>query len=393
MKLAGRMYFVLVFIALTGIVSLAGCEKKQPATEIKVGAIFDLSGATYEISVPYADGIRRHVEYVNEKGGINGRNVKLIDMDYAYLVPRAKIAYEKLVKEGVHIILGWGTGDTEYLRPRIAEDRIPFMSASYSSKLGIINEAPYNFLIGVTYSDQMKIVLKYILDQWKDPSRKPRVAFIYSDTEFGKSPIQDGRAYAASGGIEVVAEEIVSLDAREAIEQLLRINQKKADFAIIQETAWAASVILKNAKKLKLDTRFIGLNWCADEKLIALAGEASEGFIGTIPFEFTDPAIPGIARIMEYNRRKGIDIEGYILRYIQGWATAEVMLEGVRKAGDDLSGPGIKKSLEAMLNYSTGGITAPVTFTASDHIGCKKLKLGEVKNGRWQVITGYLSAD
>ncbi|MCG7851933.1 MAG: ABC transporter substrate-binding protein, partial [Methanosarcinaceae archaeon] len=179
MKRAGRMHFVLVLIALTGLVLLAGCDNKKHVNEIKVGAIFDLSGATYEISVPYADGIRRYVDYINEKGGINGRKVKLIDMDYGYLVPRAKVAYEKLVKEGVHVILGWGTGDTEYLRPRIAEDRIPFMSASYSSKLGIIDEAPYNFLIGVTYSDQMKIVLKFILDQWKDPSRKPRVAFIY----------------------------------------------------------------------------------------------------------------------------------------------------------------------------------------------------------------------
>ena len=393
MKRAGRMYFVLVLIALMGIGFFAGCDKKKPVHEIKAGAIFDLSGATYEISVPYADGIRRYVDYINEKGGINGRKVKLIDMDYGYLIPRAKVAYEKLINEKVHVILGWGTGDTEYLRPRIAEDRIPFMSASYSSKLGIIDEAPYNFLIGVTYSDQMKIVLKFILDQWKDPSRKPRVAFIYSDTEFGKSPIPEGRAYAASIGIEVVAEEIVSLDAREAKEQLLRIKQKKADFAILQETTWAASVILKDAKKMKLDTRFIGLNWCADEKLIALAGEASEGFIGAIPFEFTDPAMPAIAKFMEYNRRKGIDIEGYILRNIQGWATAEVMLEGVRLAGDDLSGPGIRKSLESMRNYSTGGITAPVTFTASDHRGCKQLKLGKVKNGRWQIMTGYLSAD
>lgn len=392
MKRAGRTHLVLVLIALIGMVFFSGCNKK-PVHEIKAGALFDLSGATYEISVPYADGIRRYVDYINEKGGINGRKVKLIDMDYGYLVPRAKVAYEKLINEKVHVIFGWGTGDTEYLRPRIAEDRIPFMSASYSSKLGIIGEAPYNFLIGVTYSDQMKIVLKYILDQWKDPSRKPRVAFIYSDTEFGKSPIPEGRAYAASLGIEVVTEEIVSLDAREAKEQLLRIKQKKADFAILQETTWAASVILKDAKKMKIDTRFAGLNWCADEKLIALAGEASEGFIGAIPFEFTDPTIPGVARIMEYNRRKGIDIEGYILRNIQGWATAEVMLEGVRLAGDDLSGAGIKRALESMRNYSTGGITAPVTFTASDHRGCKKLKLGEVKNGRWQIMTGYLSAD
>lgn len=383
----------VVLLLLSGLVALLQCHKKAEFQEVKIGGLFDLTGATHEISVPYADGIRNYIAYINEKGGINGRKVKLIEVDYGYLIPRAEAAYENFINvEKVHAILGWGTGDTEVLRSKIAKDRIPFMSASYSSKLGIINEAPYNFLIGVTYSDQMRIALRFILDQWKDKSRRPKVAFIYSDTAFGKSPIADGYTYAASHGIDVVADEIVAMNAREAIDQLSRIKAREADYAILQETTWAASVILKYAKKLGLKTRFIGLNWCADEKLIALAGEAAEGFIGTAPFIFTDVNIPGISKILEHNRRKGVDIEGYILRHIQGWTTAEVMLEGVRRAGNDLSGSGIKKGLESIRGYDTGGITAPVTFTPSDHRGCKKLKLVQVVDGKWQLITDYIAA-
>ena len=392
MKVMARICIVLLL--LIGVVILPQCQKKAEIHEVKIGGLFDLTGATHEISVPYADGIRNYIDYINEKGGINGRKVKLIEVDYGYLIPRAEAAYENFIKvEKVHAILGWGTGDTEVLRSKIAKDRIPFMSASYSSKLGIINEAPYNFLIGVTYSDQMRIALRFILDQWKDKSRRPKVAFIYSDTAFGKSPIADGYTYAASHGIDVVAEEIVAMNAREAIDQLSRIKDKEADYAILQETTWAASVILKYARKLGLKTRFIGLNWCADEKLIALAGEAAEGFIGTAPFIFTDVNIPGISKILEHNRRKGVDIEGYILRHIQGWTTAEVMLEGIRRAGNDLSGSGIKKGLESVRGYDTGGITAPVTFTPSDHRGCKKLKLVQVIDGKWQLITDYIAAE
>jgi len=385
---------ILLFAVMLAVVSAGGCSKKETEREIRIGGIFDLTGPTHEIGVPYADGIKRYIDYINGNGGINGRKIKLIEMDYAYLIPRAKAAYERMVKEDkVHAILGWGTGDTEHLRPLIARDRIPFMSASYSSSLGIIAEAPYNFLIGVTYSDQMRIILKYILDQWKEKARKPRVAFIYNDTEFGKSPISDGKAYAAAHGIDIVAEEIVSLDAREAKKQLLRIKEKKADYAVIQETTWAASVILKNARELGLNITLFGLNWCTDEKLIALAGEAAEGYIGAMPFLFTDMHVSGVAEIMEYNKHKGIDIEGYISRYIAGWTTARVMLEGIRMAGDDLSGTGIRKGLESIRDFNTGGITAPVTFTATDHKGCKKLRLGQVIRGKWQSITDYLSTD
>lgn len=388
-----RNGYPIISIVLIILLCSTGCGKKEADSEVRIGGIFDLTGATHEISVAYADGVRWYIDRVNRQGGINGRTVRLIEMDYGYLVPRAKTAYEKLVKEDkVHAILGWGTGDTEYLRPRIAKDRIPFMSASYSSRLGIIDEAPYNFLIGVTYSDQMRIALKYILEQWKDKARRPKVAFIYNETGFGRSPIPDGRTYAASGGIDVVAEEIVSLEAREVKAQLSRIKAKQADYAIIQETTWAASVILKDARKMGMKTVFIGLNWCVDEKLIALAGKASEGFIGAVPFDFTDTGIPEIKEIMEYSRLKGMDIEGYILRYIQGWVTARVMLEGVRRAGHDISGPGIRKGLEGLKDFDTGGITAAITFSPASHVGCSKMKLGRVMNGKWQIFTDYLSA-
>lgn len=384
----------LLSCAVAIIFGATACSKPDHQSEIRIGGIFDLTGATHEISVPYADGIRKYVEYINEKGGVNGRRIKLIEKDSAYLTPRAKMAYETLVEqEKVCAILGWGTGDTEYLRPFTAKDKIPFMSGSYSSRLGDIKEAPYNFLIGVTYSDQMRIIINFIRGEWKEKTRKPRIAFIYNDTDFGRSPIIDGRAYALKKGMEIVAEEIVSLDARDAKEQLKKIAESKADYAIIQETTWAASVILKNAAELKMKTRFIGLNWCADEKLIALAGSAAEGFIGTMPFIFTHGDNKTVRQIVDYSRSKGSNIEGYLSRYISGWVTAMVMMEGIRLAGDDISGEGIRKGLERIKEFNTGEITAPVTFSPSDHKGCRKLKIGRVHNGQWQIISGYLSAD
>lgn len=388
-----RINQLMIFLICVLTVFLFGCRGNKSA-EVRIGGIFDVTGATREVSVAYADGIKCYIDYINNRGGINGRHVKLIDMDYGYLIPRAKAVYEKLVRQDkVHAILSWGTGDTEYLRPVIAADMIPLMSASYSTRLTNINEAPYNFLIGVTYSDQVRILLRYILESWKDTSRRPRVAFMFNDTEFGKSPVPDGEEYAAKHGIQVVAREIVSLAAREAMEQLTRIKDRKADYVIIHETTWATYIILKDARRMGIKASFMGLNWTADEKLIALAGKDSEGFIGTIPFMFTDPGIPAIKDLIECGNSKGMQIQDYVSRYIQGWATAMVMLEGVRLAGDDISGPGIKDGLEKIKNLNTGGITAPVSFSEKSHSGCRSLKLGRVINGRWRIISGYLSAD
>src|SRR5690606_33388609 len=105
------------------------------------------------------DGVIAYVDWLNSSGGINGRPIELLSADYAYQVPNAESLYAQFVEEGVVAFIGWGTGDTEALRGRIAEDEIPFMSASYSDALNDPNgEAPYNFLVGTTYSDQLVIL-------------------------------------------------------------------------------------------------------------------------------------------------------------------------------------------------------------------------------------------
>ncbi len=387
-----RAFPQLLTLFLLGAV-LAACGRKVPSDEIRIGGIFDLTGPTSEAGHAYAEGVRRYVQYVNGKGGINGRRVRLIDVDTGYIISRDLEAYRRLVeKEKVHLIIGWSTGATEKLVPSVARDRVPFTGVSFSRKLADVKTAPYNFLTCLTYSDQMRIALKYALSRWRDKTRKPRVAFLFNDKEYGRAPLPAGRDFAAKNGMEVVAEEVVSLDARDAVDQLRRVKAAGADFAVIQETTLPTSVILRDAAALKMKTQFIGLVWSCDEKLIALAGKSAEGFAGTTPQIYSDLSLPGVRRIMDFNRSRGISFEGVMLFYIHGWITAELMLEGVRRAGDDLSGPSLKRGLESIRDYDTGGITAPYSFSPDNHVGLDRLKMGQVKNGRWRSVTGFLTA-
>ena len=381
-----------VTITILALLMITGCTSRPPSV-IRVGGIFDLTGATSDVGVPYADGARDYVKYANQQGGINGRPIELIDEDYGYNIERSEAVYTRLVEdEKVLVIMGWGTGDTEALRPRIAADKIPFMSASYAANLVDITAAPYNFLIGVTYSDQMRIALRYILDSWTNSDRSPRVAFIYNDTEFGLSPIQDGRDYAREHNIEIVNEQIISLSAIDVTDELLDMASTEPDFAIVQETTTAGSAIVMAAHELGIHTRLILLNWSADEKLIKLSGECAEGVLGTMPFSMISDDVPGMVAIKQFNQAQGIDPATRDIHYIQGWVTMHVMVEGIRKAGDKLTGEGIRQGLEALTDLNTGGITAPINFSATSHKGAQALRIYQVINGKWVPITDHIIA-
>ena len=133
-------------------------------TPLLPAALFDLTGPTADVGTDYAHGMRGFVDWINRQGGVEGGPVELIYQDYAYRVDRAEQLYSQFVAEGVVAFMGWGTGDTEALRLRIAEDEIPFSSASLSHVLGDPAEAPYNFLVATSYSDQFRIAQDWIAE-------------------------------------------------------------------------------------------------------------------------------------------------------------------------------------------------------------------------------------
>lgn len=386
-----KFWTVLLVVMLGLLTACSGGEKSSGDSKgtIKIGGLFDITGGTGDVGTPYAEGEKAFFEHFAKKGDVNGYKVELIGDDYAYKIPEAQKLYQKLKsKDKVAAILGWGTGDTEALRQQVAADKLPFISASYSENLKNIEESPYNFLAAASYSDQARSVLKWIKDNHSGGT--PTVALIYNDTAFGKSPIEDAKNFAKEIGIEVVDEQIVELQALDATSQLLNMEKKNPDYAIIQQTWGATATILKDAKKLGLDTQFIGLNWAAGEGLLPIAGDAAEGFIGVVTHAFPYEDLSGIAEIKEFLESKGEKLEDKNQKFIQGWVSAKILVEGMKLADDPTTGEGIRGGLEKLSNLDLGGLAAPVSFAPDNHAGTNQIRLAKVENGKFEVFTDYI---
>ncbi len=376
---------------------LAACGGTVPddaAGTIKVGAIFDLTGATADVGTPYAEGIQGYFAWLAEQGGIDGRPVRLIYQDYGYKVDRAEQLYTQFVQEGAVAFLGWGTGDTEALRRRIADDRIPFTSASYSHVLGDPREAPYNFLVGTSYSDQFLIVLDWILENHAG-DEPPRVAMMHHPSPFGLSPYeQGGRDYAAGRGIVLTAHEMAR-GSTDYTAELLEVRESGAGYVVFQNTSGPVSLALKNARDLGFELPLYCLNWCTNELLTELAGEAAEGLVGAMTFAPAGDGVEGLTAAAAYLESRGSSLEEKGLHYGQGWVTASVMVEGIRRAltaGGELDGESIKAALETLQDFDTGGVTEPITYGPEDHLGARGLRLYEVHDGSWRPLSEHRAA-
>ena len=101
------MFFVFVIASLVLTACGGGGGGGGGNEPIKVGAIFDLTGATGDVGTPYAEGVKGYVEWLNNNGGVEGHPIELISADYAYKVDVAEQLYTQYVSEGVVAFMGW----------------------------------------------------------------------------------------------------------------------------------------------------------------------------------------------------------------------------------------------------------------------------------------------
>lgn len=356
---------------------------------IKVGILADLTGATGDVGAPYNEGMLAYVEYRNADGGIDGREIEAVSNDYAYEVPKAEQLYKQYVNDGVVAIQGWGTGDTEALRTKVANDELPFMSGSFAESLADPEESPFNFVVAPTYSDQMRIALNWIAE---DSGGEAEVAVFHHDSPFGEAPLEDGEKWIEEEGLSLGYESYAMPSGSPNYVGLLSQAQSQgASYIVIQNVASPAAQVAKDIAAQKLDMTIVCLNWCGNELFVSTAGDAAaEGHVMVQPFAPITAGKPGHEPITTWLEEQGESTD-VIITWVQGWAVMDVMAQGIEQAiadSDELTGPAIREALETMGPIDTGGIIGEgsVEFTAESHAGSNSSGIYRVEGGTMVVV-------
>ena len=356
---------------------------------ISIGILAELTGATSDVGVPYNEGMLAYIDKLNADGGIDGREIDPMSNDYAYEVPKAEQLYNQYVNEGVIAVQGFGTGDTEALSARVGNDELPFMSASYAEPLTDTEEAPYNFVVAPTYSDQMRVALNWISE---DSGGSSEVAVFHSDSPFGQAPVADGEAWIEEEGLDLGYEPYpMPAGSQNYVGLLSQAKSQGAQYIVIQNVAPPAAQVAKDIKAQGLDMKIVCLNWCASEPFIALAGDAGEGHMMIQSFAPMSADMPGHADITAYAEENGIDLADINVSWVAGWTTMHLMAEGMAQAAEEgeLDGPAIKEALETMGPIDTAGLLGggEVEFSADSHRGTSSTGIYTVEGGEMVLVT------
>jgi len=340
------------------------CNSALAQDVIKVGAVQPISGRFAFAGVNINAGLEDALMMANDAGGINGKKIQYIMEDGQYQLDVAIAAFKRIMSRDSPLVMyGESTGLGKAMSPEIKDRfKILYSSTSFSSELADAAVNPYIFVPGPTYSDMFGILLKYIAKE--APGAK--VAFFYSDTEFGKDPIPYARDMCKQLKLDLVAEEVAQVGAVDVTSQVLDLKRKTPDFVIFQGfVVDPVQTVIKQCRDFGMKCKFMGTFWGASKMIIENLGPLAEGYMAVNPYMYWwNEDVPMIKKIREYTQKKYPNVKDRDNSYMQGFMTGLIFVECLKmadKAGQ-LNGEGLVKALSSLKDFDSGGLSAPYTI-------------------------------
>ncbi|RJR17277.1 MAG: amino acid ABC transporter substrate-binding protein [Desulfobacteraceae bacterium] len=381
----------IIFICFIGLLSLLIAMPMPVAAqgEIKVGAVQPITGRFAFAGVHINDGLADALAMANEEGGIGGKKIKYIMEDGTYNTDVAVAAFKRIMTRDNPIIMyGESTGLGKAMAPEIKDRyKVFYSSTSFSGELADPAVNPYVFVPGPTYGDMFGILLKYIAKE--KPGAK--VAFFYSDTEFGKDPVPYGREMCKKLGLDLVTEEVAKVGAVDIASQVLNLKRKNAEYIIFQGFVLSpVPEIIKQAKDYGLKAKFMGTHWGTDKIVLEKLGPLANDYMGVMPYAFwweTDNPI--IKKLRKWNEKHYPDMKYRPTSYMQGFFTGQVFVECLKRAdkAGQLNGDGLVKALQSLKDVDSGGMMCRPYSVVNNKIPYGRVFKGNAEKGIFEPVS------
>jgi branched-chain amino acid transport system substrate-binding protein len=368
----------LAALLTVALVPASAAETGVTDTEIKIGACNDQGSPSGIRGKLLTAGARAYYEYVNEKGGVHGRKINLIARDDLYDPEKTIECLKGLIADGVfagaHFL---GSPNAAKVMPMAESNKLPVFG--FISGAGFIYEPVkrYMFNLRASYEDETK---EFVDVAWRKLGHR-KIAVIYQDDAFGVSNL-DGvnRALKAYGATPVAVASLprASLDVAKAVETVMAA---KPDAVILGLIGPPVREIVKTAKAAGSTSLFMTTT------IDPAVYEAEGTVIAQLMPPFDDEKLTGVALYNKLLKKYPEAKPGYV--GLEGFAQAMVVVEGLKRAGRDLTREKFVGSLELIKDYDMGMGDLKVTFGSKDRKGTEKTYFTVVKGGKAVPLTDW----
>jgi len=359
--------------------------------DIVIGSCSALEGPSSFLGRETVAGAEAYFEMVNEEGGVNGRKLHLLMFDDSYDPNKAQGCWDKLMAQKV-FALGFFVGTPTALKyvPMAEAKEIPLVGLFTGAQALYTPIRRWVVNVRASYFDETK---EQVEGLWNTLHYR-KIGVIYPDDAFGSAVLQGVEAALKTNGSQPVATGSYARQTNQAGDAIDKVRAANPDAVVVVGPSNTVAPILKQAHAKGWKPLFLTVSFVGTDDLIHDAGTDAEGMVITQvvpPYYLTDLRTVAMYRralqkYMPTARPNFVSLEGFV--------DAMVMVEGIKRAGNEPTREGLIHAIESMHDVDMGlGPELKLNYSSHSHKGFDHVIPTVVRGGKavpftdWSIVT------
>ncbi len=364
--------FVLpVLLGICAPCSASFAENGITDQKIVLGQSAAFSGPAAQLGIEMHAGAKAYFDEINAQGGVYGRRIEIVTADDKYEPDLAAANTKQLIeKDNVFALFGYvGTPTSNAALPVFTQAKVPFFApfTGAQSLREPLNREVFN--IRASYFDETDHLVEKLVN-----TGIKNIAVFYQNDAYGKAGLEGVQRALKKMNVQMVETATVERNSLDVAKAVSTILPKRPD-AVIEISAYASSAAyIKAMRKAGYTGQFYNVSFVGSQPLADALGKDGVGIVisQVVPFPWTS-SVPVVGEYNKLLTKTGIKNPNFTS--LEGFLAAKIFVEGLRRAGKDLTREKLVKALETINihNYDAGGFD--VNFSPSNHSGSKFVEM------------------
>ncbi|WP_299725475.1 branched-chain amino acid ABC transporter substrate-binding protein [uncultured Endozoicomonas sp.] len=313
---------------LTAAIALSSASIASAADTIKIALAGPVTGPVAQYGDMQFVGAKMAIEQINKAGGINGKSLEAVVYDDACDPKQAVAVANKIVNDDIRFVVGHLCSSSTQPASDIYEDEGVLMITAASTSPDITTRG-YQLIFRTIGLDSMQgpTAAGYITNAIKPT----KMAIIHDKQQYGEGLASSVRDGVTAAGIDVALYEGVTAGDKDFSALIAKLKKEGVDFVYYGGYHPELGLILRQSAEKGLDVKFMGPEGVGNKDISAIAGEASEGLLVTLPKSFDQD--PANARLVEAFKAKEEDPTGPFV--FPAYSAVQVMADGMTLASSE----------------------------------------------------------
>ena len=365
-------------------------------TEIKIGQTAPYSGPISSLSI-FGRIEAAYLRKINESGGINGRKITLISLDDAFSPPKTVEQTRKLVEsdEVLAVVGSIGTPTNLATSKYLNSKGVPqILVLASTPKLDDPDNLPWTTTFMMPQPVETRIYAEYLLKSKPDA----RIAVIYQNDDLGKGNLGWFKAaLGAKASTMIVKEAAYDVTEPTIDSQIVALKASGADTLFHASNARFAAQSIRKAHELGWKVQHVLLSGVSViSSVLRPAGlDASTGAVTSVWLKSSEnPVWDDDPDMKEYRAFMKQWAPGELVEESTfAYATAQMIVEVLKRCGDDLS-------RENLLKQATNiqGLQLPlflpgvkINISPASRIAWRQASMARFDGAKWVLFGDILA--